>query len=56
MAIVKQVMSDLPDNEKKMTPHSNFQLRFSETSLDVIRGFLFQYGVIGEVWLPRLIV
>ena len=39
MAIVKQVMLDMPGNEIKMTSQSNFKLRFSERSLDAVRGF-----------------
>ena len=46
MAVVKQGMSDLPGNEEQMTSHSNLKLRFSGISLDAIRGFLFQLGVI----------
>ena len=36
--------------------HSNFKLRFSERSLDLIREFQFQFGVISEVWLPVVIM
>ena len=39
MTILKQVMSDWPGNDRIMTSHSNFKLRYSETSLDVVRGF-----------------
>ena len=39
MAIVKQVMSDMPGNEIKMTSQSNFKLGFSERPLDAVRGF-----------------
>ena len=35
-----------PDMDKKMTSHSSFKLRYSKTSLDVVRGFLFQFSVI----------
>ena len=56
LTIKKQTISDLPDNDRKMTSYSNFKLRFSERSLDVIRGFLFQFGVIWKVWLPGVII
>ena len=56
MAIVKQEMSDWPGSNGKMTSHSNLKLRLSEASLDVVRGFLFQFGVIWEVWLPGAII
>ena len=39
-------MSDWPGNDTKMTSHRNFKLRFSESSLDLVRGFLFQFGAI----------
>ena len=40
-----------------MNPQSNFKLRFSERSLDVVRGFLFQFGgVTWEVWLPGVLI
>ena len=32
-------MSDWPGNDRKMTSHSNFKLRFSESYLDLVRGF-----------------
>ena len=38
MAIVKQEMSEWPGNDRTMS-HINFKLRFSEKSLDVVRGF-----------------
>ena len=38
--------TDWPDNDRKMTSDRNFKLRFSERSLDLVRGFLFQFGVI----------
>ena len=44
--IVKQEMSDLPGNNGKMTSHSNFTLRFSRRPLDLVEGFLFQFGLI----------
>ena len=43
--IVKLGMSVWPENDRKMTSHSNFKLRFSEKPLDVVRRFLFQFGV-----------
>ena len=39
-------MSDGPSNDGKMTSHRNFKIRFSERLLVVVRGFLFQFGVI----------
>ena len=39
-------MSDWPGNDRKMTSQSKFKLRFSMKSLDLVRGFLFQFGVI----------
>ena len=32
-------MSDWPGNDKEMTSHSNFKLRFFERSLDLVRDF-----------------
>ena len=49
-------MSDWPENDKKMTSYSNFKRIFSERSLDVFRGILFQFDVIWEVWLPGVIL
>ena len=56
MAIVKQGMSDWPDNDRKMTSHSNFKLKFSEKFSDVGRGFFVQFVLIWEVWLPGVII
>ena len=39
-------MSDWPGNDGKMTSHGNLKVRFSERSSDLVRGFLFQFGVI----------
>ena len=39
-------MSDWPGNDGKMTSHCKIKLRFSEKALIVVRGFLFQFGVI----------
>ena len=39
-------MSDWLGNDGKMTSHGNFKLLFSEMPLNVVRRFLFQYGVI----------
>ena len=52
MAIVKQGMSDCPGNNGEMTSQKNFKPRFSSRSLDLVRRFLSQFGVILEVWLP----
>ena len=43
---VKPGMSDWPGNDRKITSHSNFKLRFSGKPLDIVRGFLFQFGAI----------
>ena len=39
-----------------MASHSHFKLRFSKKSLDRIRGFLFQFGLILGVWLALVIM
>ena len=39
-------MSDWLVNDGKIASRSNFQLRFSERPLDLVRGFLFQLGMI----------
>ena len=49
-------MSEWPGNEGNITSHNNFKLRFGERCLDLVRGFLFQFGVILEVWLPVVII
>ena len=46
MAIVKQGMPDWQGNDGKMTSHSNFKIRFSERSLDLVRGFYYEFDVI----------
>ena len=56
MTVIKQGMSNWPGNGRKVTSHNNFKLRFSERSLDVVRGFLFQFGLIWKVWLPEVII
>ena len=53
--IVKQGMSDWPGNDRKMTSHNSFKLRFYERSLNIVRGFLFWFGLIWEVWLQWLL-
>ena len=54
--IVKQGMWDWSVNDVKMTSHNNFKLRFSGRSLHLVTGFLFQFGVISEIWLPVVII
>ena len=49
-------MWDWKRNEGKTTSHSNLQLRFSERSLDLVRGFLVQFGLIWNVWLPWVLI
>ena len=44
--IVKGGMSDWPGSDRKIMSQSNFKIRFSERSLDLVRGFLFQFGVV----------
>ena len=39
MTIVMQGMSDWPGKGVKITSHSNFKLRLSENSLNLVRGF-----------------
>ena len=39
MAILKQGILDWPGNNGKSTSHSNFKLTFSESSLDLVKGF-----------------
>ena len=39
MAIVKQGISDWSGNDGKMTSHSDFKLKLSESYLDLNRGF-----------------
>ena len=36
--------------------HSNFKLRFSERSVNVVRGSFFQFSVVLEVWLPGVMI
>ena len=48
-------MSDWPVSDRKMASHSNFKLRFCKRSLDLVWAFLFQFGMTGEVSLPRVI-
>ena len=45
-------MSDWPGNDGKVTPHSNFKLSPSERPSATVRGFLFEFSVILEVYLP----
>ena len=44
--LVKQGMSDWLGNDGKIASHSHFKLKLPERSLDLVRGFLFQFGVI----------
>ena len=46
----------LAGNDRKNDVQNNFKLRFSKRSLDLVKGFLFQFGVIWEVWLPVVII
>ena len=55
MAIVKQGMSDGLCNNRKMMSHSNLKGKLPEEPLDAVRGFLFQFSAIWEVWLPGVI-
>ena len=54
--IVKEGIWDLPSNNRKMTSHSNFKVKFSERPLDLVRGSSFQFYVISEVWLPWVLI
>ena len=49
-------MPNWPGKNGKMTSHSNFKLRFSKKPLDLVGGFSFEFGVIGEVGLPVVII
>ena len=49
-------MSDWPGSYGKITSHKNFKIRFSERSLDLVRGFPFEFDVAGEVWLPLVLI
>ena len=35
-----------------MTSQSTFKVRFSKKSLDLVKGFQFEFDVIWEVWMP----
>ena len=41
-----QGMSEWWSNDRKMTSHRNFKVRFSERPFDLVRGFLFEFAVI----------
>ena len=56
LGIVMHGMSDWLGNDGKRTWHNNFELRFLKKSLDLVRGFLFQFSLIWEVWLPLVII
>ena len=43
-------MVDWPGNNVKIRSHSNFKLKFSKKSWDVLVGFLLKFGLIWEVW------
>ena len=45
-------MSSWQGNDRQMAPNSDFKLKFSERPLRVAGVFLFQFGVVWEVWLP----
>ena len=38
-------MSDWPGKNGKMTSHNNFKLRSCKRLLDLVRGFLVQFGL-----------
>ena len=46
LEIAELAMSGWSSNDGKMTSLKIFKLRFSKSSLDLVRGFLFQFGVI----------
>ena len=46
LEIAGLAMSDWSSNDGKMTSLKIFKPRFSKSSLDLVRGFLFQFGVI----------
>ena len=41
---------------QKMTSHNNFKLSLSKRSLGLVKGFLFKFGVIWEIWLAGVII
>ena len=41
-----QGMSDWLGNDRKMTSHNNFKLRFSKRSFDLVTGFWYEFYVI----------
>ena len=49
-------MPNCPDDDGKMTSRSNFKIIFSETSLDLVRGFSFKFCVIWKVWLSWVLL
>ena len=44
--MLKEGMSDWLGNDRKMTSHRNFKLKFSKRSLDLVRGFQFESDVV----------
>ena len=56
MAIVKQSLLDCPGNDEKMTSHHNFNLKFSNRLLVVVRSLVFEFGVIWEVSWSGVII
>ena len=48
-------MLDFPNNCGKMKSLSNFKLNFSERGCVVVRGSLFEFGVIRKLWVPEII-
>ena len=46
-------MSDWLSND--MMSHSNFKTSFSERRCELVRGFLFEFGVIWEILLSGVI-
>ena len=56
LTTVEQTMSDCPGSDRKVTSHNNFKLRLSKSFFDLVRDFLFKFGVILAVWLPGVII
>ena len=56
ICFVKQVKWEWPRNKGKITSHRNSRLRFFKIPPDVLRGLLFKYSKILEVWLPWVVI
>ena len=55
LIIVKPGIPDWQGNYGKMISNSNFKLKFSKRSWDIVSGFLLEFGVILQVWPPGVL-